>query len=306
MKHWCILPNFFFTPIFLLVWIALTVFKTVPACLFDFRVRRINLEKFGVALTSGCSGQCGSSMRSACSISDSTSAGQSSSLSYGLSKSRFQLSQSSESEMVSVALSSSLSTGWRLILRSRWTFNIWVHPPGRSIPDQGGGKGDLSDNLNAASPSCWKSDHDALMISSIFKIYPTAVICLFWARDSFWVERRFWLPCHISKMLWSLAILCNFLSSTSFFISESFPVFGVSDNGSAPGNIPVLARANCLTTTFSRRVSPVVFDRLQPITSRPREKQASTLTPCGMVENMSCATVEWSAYLECVSSCWRH
>jgi len=241
-----------------------------------------------------------------CSISDSSSATQSSSLVSGLSKSPFQLSQSSVSEMLSGAQSSSPSTGWWLILRIRRTFMIWVLPPGRAFADKAGGKGDLSDNLNAAAPSCWKSDQDALTISSVSEIYPMAVICLFWARDSFWVARRFWLPCHISKKSWTLAILCNFLSSASFFISESFSVFMVSNSGSVPAKIPVLARANCLTTTFSRSVSRVVFDCLHPLTSRPKEKLASTPTPCGMIENMSRATLESSAYFDYVSSCWRH
>ena len=61
-----------------------------------------------------------------------------------------------------------------------------------------------------------------------------------------------------------------------------------------------------LQRLFSGRVSPVVFDCLQPITSRPREKLASTPTPCGMIENMSHATLERSANFECVSSCCRH
>jgi len=259
-----------------------------------------------MALTSRCSWDSGSWMLLSWSISDSTSATQSSSPSFRLSKSPFQLSQSSVSEMLSGALSSSLWTGWRLILWIRRTFKIWVRPPGRSFADKGGGNGDLSDNLNAATPSCWKSDQDALTISSVSEMYLTAVICLFWARDPFCVARRFWLPCHISKKSWTLAILCSFLSSTSFFISESLSVFALSNSGSVPAKIPWLARANCLTTTFLWRVSPVVFDCLQTITSRPKEKLASTLTTCGMIKNMSHATLERSAYFECVCSCWRH
>jgi len=129
---------------------------------------------------------------------------------------------------------------------------------------------------------------------------------LFCARDSFWVARRFWLPCHIFKKSWTLAILCNFLSSTSFFISEWSSVCGVSNSQSVPAKFPWLARAECLTTTFSGKVSPVVFDCLLPITSRPREILAYTPTPCGMIENMTRATLERSAYFECVFSCWRH
>jgi len=206
VKHWCILSDFCFTPLFLLVSIALPIINTIPACLLDFRVGQINQETFGAALTSRCSGHSGSSMLLSCSISDSTSTMQSSSLSFGLSKSPFRLSQASVSKMLSGALSSSLSTGWQLSVRILGTFNIGVRPPGRSFVDKGGGKGDLPDNWNAATPSCWKSDYDALTIS---EMYPTVVICLFWARDSFWVTHRFWQPCYISKKLWTFAILCN-------------------------------------------------------------------------------------------------
>jgi len=138
------------------------------------------------------------------------------------------------------------------------------------------------------------------------EMYPTGVICVFWDQDSFLVSRRFWLPCHISKKLWTLTILCNFRSSTSFFISESFSVFLVSNSRPLTGKIPLLPWANCLTTTFSRRVLPVVFDYLQPITSRPREKLASTPTPWARIENMSRSTLERSGYFKCVSSCCRH
>jgi len=144
----------------------------------------------------------------------------------------------------------------------------WVRPPGWSFAGKGGGKGDLSDNVSAASPSGWMSDHDALMIASVSKMYPMAVVCLFWTSDSFWVPHRFWLPCHISTKSWTLAILCNVLSSTSLFISESFSVFIVSNSGSAPAQIPLSARANYLTTPFSQTVSAVVFHFVQPITSR--------------------------------------
>jgi len=306
VKHWCILSNFFFTPLFLLVWIALTVINSFSACLFAFHVGWINRGTFGAALTSRCSAHSGSSMLLSCSRSHSMSSAQSSLLSFGLSMSPFQLSQSSVSEMLSVVQCSSHSSGWPLILRIQQTFNIWVHPPGRSLADKSGGKGDLSDNWNTAAPSCWESDHDALTISSMSKMIPMAVICLFWVRDSFWVARSLWLPCHISKKSWTLAILCNFFPSASFFISMSFSVFIVSNNGSAPAKIPVLVRANCLTTTFSRRVSPAVFDCLQRITSRPTEKLTSTPTPFGMIENMLRATLERLMYMECVSSCWRH
>jgi len=241
-----------------------------------------------------------------CSISDSTSAAQSSSLSFALSKSPFQFSQSSVSEMFSGALASSLPTGWRLILRIWRTLNICICPPGRSFADRDGGKGDHSDNLSAAAPSCWKSEQDALKISVVTEMYSTAVIGLFWARDSFWVAHRFWLPCQITKKSWTLAILCNFHSSICFFISESFSVFVVPNSGSAPANILLLAQAFRLTTTSSWTVSPVVFDCLQPMTYQPREKLDSTPTPCGMRENMLRTRSESSVDFECVASCQDH
>jgi len=156
--------------------------------------------------------------------------------------------------MNSYALSSSLSTGWWLIHRIQQPFNIQVRPPGRSFADKGGGKGNHSAYLNAAAPSCCKSDQDALTISSVSEVNPTAVICLFWAWDSFCVLCRLWLPCHISKMPWTLAILCNVFTSTSFFISELFSVFVVSNPGSVPVKIPLLAWANCLIMAFLWKV----------------------------------------------------
>jgi len=78
---------------------------------------------------------------------DSSTASQSSSLSFGLAKSPFQLSQFSVSEMLSGALSSSHSAARWSILLIGWTFNTWVHPPGQSIADTTGCKGDLADNI---------------------------------------------------------------------------------------------------------------------------------------------------------------
>jgi len=177
MKYWRILSYIFFTPVFFFVLIALTVINSVPGCLFDFHVGRINSGTFGAVLTSRCSGHSWSLMLFSCSISDSTSAAQSSSLSFGSSKSPFWFSQSSVSEMLWGELSSSLSTGWQLILRIWRTFNHWVRPPGRTFAEKCGGKENLPCDVNGAAPSCWKSDLDARTISSVSEIYPTAVIC---------------------------------------------------------------------------------------------------------------------------------
>jgi len=144
------------------------------------------------------------------------------------------------------------------------------------------------------------------MISSVFEIYPTAVIWLFWARDFFCVVHRFWLTCHISKKSWTITILCNFFSYMLDFNSKSFWVSAVSDAVRSPVNILLLAWANCLSMTFSQNLSQVVLDFLQPIMSCPREKLASTPTACSIIENMLQATLERSVYFECISSCWSH
>jgi len=144
------------------------------------------------------------------------------------------------------------------------------------------------------------------MISSVSEMYPTAVIRVFWMRDSFCVAHTFRLPCHISIQLRNLDILCNVLSFTSFFISELFSVFLVCKAGSVPAKIALLAPANCHITSFSQRVSPVVFDCLQLIACRQWEKLTTTPITCGILENMSRATLDRSVYFECVSSCWHH
>jgi len=134
----------------------------------------------------------------------------------------------------------------------------------------------------------------------------TAVICLLWAWDYFCVGPRFWLPCHISKTSWTLAFLGTLLSSASFYISKLFSVFSVSNAASSPGEIALLAKAICHTTTVSRRVYPVVFHCLQPMTARPREKLASALTSGGTIQHMSRAALVSAAYFQCVSFRWRH
>ena len=175
-----------------------------------------------------------------------------------------------------------------------------------SFADNAGGKGDLSDHLKAATPSCWKSVQVAMTISGVFEMYPAAVICVYCMQVFFCVARRFWLPCHIPKKLWTLAILFNFHSSASFFVSEWISVFVVSTAGSLCAKIMLLTSANCPKKTFSWRVSPVGFDYLQRIASCRKENLASTPIPSGMIEHMLSATLEISAYLEWVSSCWRH
>jgi len=138
--------------------------------------------------------------------------------------------------------------------------------------------------FKCSRPSGWNSDEDTLNISSVYKMNSMSVIGMFWSWDSFCVAHRFWLPCHISKKLWTLAIQCSLLSFTSLFISESFPEYAVSNDGTLPAKIPLLAWTNCVATALSRNVSPVVFDCLHLISFHTREKLASTPTPCGMID----------------------
>ena len=296
----------FLVPLLLLVSIARTVINPFSAFCIDLHVGQINPGIFGAALTTQCSGLSDASIPWSGAILHSLLALQCSSLSSELSRSPFDRNQFSVSEMLSGALNSSLSTGWLSIRLIQKTFNIWVWPPGRSFADKAGGKGDLSDNVNAAAPSYWKFDQNALMISSASEMYPMAVNCLIWAQNSFCVARRFWQPCHISKRSCTLAILCNFHSSASFFNLKSVSISVLSNAVQLPANILQLAPANCLTMTFSWSVLPVVLDCLLPTTSRPREKLASTMTECGLMETMSRATLKRSEYFECVSSCSCH
>jgi len=111
---------------------------------------------------------------------------------------------------------SSHSAGWHWNLRIRRTFNTRVRPLGSYLTDNTGGKGDLSDNWNAAAPSCQTSYQEALTIPLVSEMYCMVVICVFCARDSLCVAHRFWLHCYNPTKSWTLAILCNFLSSASF------------------------------------------------------------------------------------------
>jgi len=189
------------------------------------------------------------------------------------------------------------SAGWRSNLLIGQTFHTCIRPPERSFVDKAGGNDDLSDKLNAAAPSCWKLHQDTLLISSVLEMYPTAVIGMFWVRDSSSEACKFWLPRHISKMFWTLACLSKLLCSASFFHSRSISISAVSNTAQSPANIPLLVQANCLTIPFSLSITPVDLYWLQPMTSRARVYVASTPTPCGIIENMSRATLEKSGLL---------
>jgi len=48
-----------------------------------------------------------------------------------------------------------ITFGWMTVDFLIWpTFNTTVHSPGRSFEEKACGKGDFSDNLDAAAPSC--------------------------------------------------------------------------------------------------------------------------------------------------------
>jgi len=177
--HWLILSYILLFPFFLHLSIVLTVINTCWACAVELHVGQINPGTFCAPQTSHSSEVSGWSTESSSSMSDSLSASQSSLVSFGLSKSHFQWSHFSVSEMHSGSLSSSLAAGWRWILRVWRTFNTWVCPAGRSFADKDGSIDDLSDNLNATAISCWKSDQDTLTISSVSEMYSTAVIVCF-------------------------------------------------------------------------------------------------------------------------------
>jgi len=198
--------------------------------------------------------------------------------------------QYSVSEMLSGGPASWLWAGWWSILLIRRTSNAWVRPEGRFFADNTGGKGDVSTYLDAAAPSGWKFDQDALTICLVSQMYITTVICLFGGGDSICVSHRFWLPSPITKKSWILGILCNLLSSADVFNSKSFIVSAVSNAAPSPANDLLKAWANCHMTTFSGRVSPVVLESLQPIRASPSEKLASTPIPCGRIETMPVAT----------------
>ena len=165
--HWRILSYFVWIPLFLLVSIILTVTNVFSTIFFDCRIGRISPGTSGAALTFRTAKVSETSLPLSSSVSHSSSASQSSSLSFGLSKSPFQLSQFFVTEMLSGELSSSLLAGWRSIRLIRQTFYSWVRPPGRSFAVKAGGTGDFSEILNAAAPSWWKFDQDALTISSV-------------------------------------------------------------------------------------------------------------------------------------------
>jgi len=186
-----ILSYLFFITLFLLIWIALTITNHMSAIHFEFRVGQIALGTFSAALRSWCSGISASIISMSSSISDSTTARESSSLSCGLSNLWFQCSQSSVAKMHSGFPYSSLSTGWWGILLDGSAINTWVHPPGKSCADRAGTKGELSDNLHAAALSCWQSNEDACTVSSVSEMYRMAFICLFWGWDSFFATSRF-------------------------------------------------------------------------------------------------------------------
>jgi len=84
--HWGILSYCLLFPLFLLIYIILTIINTCWAWLFNLHVSRINPGTFSAALQSSYSGVSGSLMRLLSTLSDSLSASHLSLLSFGLFK----------------------------------------------------------------------------------------------------------------------------------------------------------------------------------------------------------------------------
>ena len=205
--------------------------------------------------------------------------------------------------MLSGVISSWIPAAWRSILLIRRTFNSWVCPPRIFFAGKAGGQGDISDNLNTATPSCQKVVYDALTISPVCEMYFIAAMCLFWAKQSFCMAYRFRLRRNISEKSWTLAILYRWLAADSLFISMLFLVYILFNAGLLAADILLLIGANCCSTTVSQWGLHVVFDFLQPISSHAREKLASTLTPCCLIENLPPVTLERSNNFDYVSTC---
>jgi len=211
------------------VFILVATINSSSVWLIDYCIARINLATCGVAHTSRFSGLTNASMALSSFISKSTFPSQPSSLVFRLSKSSFQFSEFLVLEMHSGALYSSLSAGWKSVLISQQIFDHWARPLERSSVDITGVNVDHSDNSNTAPPSGEIFDQHASMISSVSKMYHTGVLCMFWAWNSFCVAHRFWLPCYISKMSWTLVILCKFCSAAWFLHCKVFSVSIVSN-----------------------------------------------------------------------------
>jgi len=128
------------------------------AIFVDLCVGRITPGTLSAAQRSHHSGPSASSMLLFSSRSAGLSSSHSFSLSFGLSKSPCRSSQFWVSEMLSGALSWTLSAVIWLIHWMQRTFITSVRPLERTFADKAGGKRDHSDNLNAAAVLCWKFD----------------------------------------------------------------------------------------------------------------------------------------------------
>jgi len=146
-------PTWFCSPYLFLVFSLLTVIITLQVIFYDLCIGRMNPETFCASLTSCCHGVSGPTMPISSSISEALSASQLSLLSFGLFKSPFQSSQFSVSKMISGTLSSLVSVGWLSILLIQLTFSTSVCSLERTVSQQVGNTGDLSNNLNSATLS---------------------------------------------------------------------------------------------------------------------------------------------------------
>lgn len=185
-----------------------------------------------------------------CSVSNSLCIEQFTARNIGLALSPIPCSQSCVSELISRTVSSSLLISWLLVFRIQQTFNMWIRPPGKVLAGRAGEKWAISSWLDSATPLCWNSYQDELTLSSVSKSYPTAVICMFCAQNLFYLVHRLRFPCHIYKIMWTLANLKIVISATSLFISKWFSIFIPRNTGSAPAKFTLLAQANCIARVF--------------------------------------------------------
>jgi hypothetical protein len=189
--HLHIVSHVLVFPIFLLISIVMPVINTCCALFYNHCVGGINLGTFGVAHKSHIFGLSGSSIALSRAMWDSCSASWLLLLSFRLSKLPFHSCQYLVSKKLTGALLLWYFAGSQLSHWIQRTFISSVCPPVTSFRDNADDTGDVSINVNAAALSVWKSEKDALMISSVSKINTKDVICLQSAWDSFRAVYRF-------------------------------------------------------------------------------------------------------------------
>jgi len=303
---WLILSYISWIPLFLLVSIVPSFIKTYSAWFVDLRVGQINPGIFVAALTSCNSGVYESLVQLSSSNPDSLSASQSSSLSFGLCKSPFQprqFSMSANSFRWTILITFGWITvysfdfantqyfswaSWEVLCRRSW-WQRWSFPQYKCS---------CTIMLNV-SPACFDN------LFSIWNVSYSGHLLVLSARFLLCSTYILAAMQHLRKVEY-LGHSMQFLLLCLCLHFKKLSVFVVCNDGSTPASNPLLARGNCLSTTFSHTVLSVVVDCLLPITSHTWEQLVSTATPCGIFENMLRATLKRVGYCECISLCWPH